>query len=173
MDKWTSVVQQSWISTCSWTSFQLLTDSKLASNSYYKLPTWEKRKKSAQWNFLCDNQKAWSRSRSRRSEAQQSAHAVMHESEGGSVEDFIHCPTLLSSALLPWRAWRMRFGVPGSLSVFSCSAAAEPHPFSWPAEQLLISLSSPQSLVRIRHRLEWVPDQREKPQLWDLIILKK
>ncbi len=86
----------------------------------------------------------------------------MHESEGGSVEDFIHCPALLFSALLPWRAWRMRFGVPGSLSVFSCSTAAEPHPFSWPAELLLISLSSPQCLIHIRHRLERIPDQRGK-----------
>jgi len=117
---------------------------------------------------------AWSRERSGRPEAQQSARAVMRESEGGSVEDFIHCPALLSSALLPWRAWRMRFGVPGSLSVFRRSAAAEPHLFSWPGRAAfnLTVFSTVSRSYQARAGASPGP-KGKKLRLWDLIILEK
>jgi len=76
-----------------------------------------------------------------------------------------YCPDAHDGCALECRAVSLSSDAPLRLSLIH---------FHDQAEQLLISLSSPQSLVRIRHGLERVPDQRgKKLRLWDLIILEK
>lgn len=64
-----------------------------------------------------------------------------------------YCPDAHDGCALECRAVSLSSAAPLRLSLIH---------FHDQAEQLLISLSSPQSFVHIRHRLERVPDQRGK-----------